>query len=76
MSRIGKTPITVPAGVDVKLTPGHISIKGPKGSLERVIPGNVGGTVVVVRGDANNRKITDPDDLEWARLQVAEEADR
>ena len=35
-----------------------------------------GGTVVVVRGDANNRKITDPDDLEWARLQVAEEADR
>ncbi len=35
-----------------------------------------GGTVVVVRGDVNNRKITDPDDLEWARLQVAEEADR
>jgi 2-C-methyl-D-erythritol 4-phosphate cytidylyltransferase len=35
-----------------------------------------GGTVVVVRGDANNRKITEPDDLEWARLQVAGEANR
>ena len=35
-----------------------------------------GGTVVVVRGDANNRKITEPEDLQWARLQVAEEADR
>ena len=29
-----------------------------------------GGTVVVVPGDARNRKITDPDDLRWAREQV------
>jgi len=35
-----------------------------------------GCTVVVVRGDANNRKITEPGDLDWARRQFAEEADR
>ena len=45
MSRIGKAPITVPDGVEVTLTPGHIAVKGPKGSLERTIPGNVGITI-------------------------------
>ena len=33
MSRIGKAPITVPAGVDVKLDGRTISVKGPKGTL-------------------------------------------
>ena len=34
MSRIGKMPITVPAGVDVKITDGNtITVKGPKGEL-------------------------------------------
>lgn len=32
-----------------------------------------GGRVVVVTGDTRNRKITDPDDLAWARRQVSEE---
>ena len=35
MSRIGKKPIEIPSGVDVKIEDGKISIKGPKGSLER-----------------------------------------
>ena len=35
MSRIGKLPITVPAGVDVKLDGTNISVKGPKGQLTR-----------------------------------------
>jgi 2-C-methyl-D-erythritol 4-phosphate cytidylyltransferase len=35
-----------------------------------------GGTVVVVRGDPLNRKITEPDDLAWARRQFAAEEDR
>ena len=39
MSRIGKAPITVPAGVDVKIDGRTISVKGPKGTLEREIPG-------------------------------------
>ena len=35
MSRIGNKPITVPAGVEVKLDGQHITVKGPKGTLER-----------------------------------------
>lgn len=35
MSRIGKKPITVPAGVEVTLQDNHITVKGPKGTLER-----------------------------------------
>lgn len=34
MSRIGRKPIAVPAGVDVKLDGQHITVKGPKTSLE------------------------------------------
>ncbi|QFU93971.1 50S ribosomal protein L6 [Amycolatopsis sp. YIM 10] len=37
MSRIGKLPITVPAGVEVKIDGQHISVKGPKGTLEHTI---------------------------------------
>ena len=33
MSRIGKIPVSVPAGVDVKLNGSDISVKGPKGEL-------------------------------------------
>jgi len=36
MSRIGKKPITIPSGVTVELKAGnHITVKGPKGTLER-----------------------------------------
>ena len=35
MSRIGRAPITIPAGVEVKLDGAHITVKGPKGTLER-----------------------------------------
>ena len=39
MSRIGRAPITIPAGVEVKITEGnHITVKGPKGTLERQLP--------------------------------------
>ena len=41
MSRIGKKPITVPAGVEVKLEGQHITVKGPKGTLERDIHNNM-----------------------------------
>ena len=34
MSRIGRAPITVPAGVEVKVTGNHVFVKGPKGTLE------------------------------------------
>lgn len=35
MSRIGKKPVDVPAGVEVKLNRNNISVKGPKGQLAR-----------------------------------------
>ena len=36
MSRIGRAPITIPAGVEINVTEGnHITVKGPKGTLER-----------------------------------------
>ena len=35
MSRIGRKPIDVPSGVDVKISGNHITVKGPKGTLER-----------------------------------------
>ena len=38
MSRIGRAPITVPAGVEVKVDDSnHITVKGPKGTLERTL---------------------------------------
>ena len=41
MSRIGKKPVSVPAGVTVKLTPDSVSVKGPKGELAEPIPGGI-----------------------------------
>ena len=42
MSRIGKMPIALPAGVEVKFADGVVSVKGPKGTLTREIVGNIG----------------------------------
>ena len=41
MSRVGKSPIPVPSGVDVTLGTGRISVKGPQGTLERTLPGEI-----------------------------------
>lgn len=45
MSRIGRKPIDVPAGVEVKISDKLISVKGPKGTLERVIHENITATL-------------------------------
>ena len=45
MSRIGNKPITVPDGVEVTVSGNHITVKGPKGSLEREIHKNMTVTV-------------------------------
>jgi len=37
MSRIGRKPIPVPDGVEVKIEPGEVSVKGPKGELKQRI---------------------------------------
>ncbi len=41
MSRIGRSPIPVPSGVDVSLSDGHVVVKGPQGMLERDLPGEI-----------------------------------
>jgi large subunit ribosomal protein L6 len=38
MSRIGKRPIEVPAGVTVSVEPGRVSVAGPLGTLQQVVP--------------------------------------
>ena len=45
MSRIGNKPITVPAGVEVKIDGQKITVKGPKGTLEREIHKNISVTM-------------------------------
>ena len=37
MSRIGRMPVTVPAGVEIKVEDGFITVKGPKGELTQHI---------------------------------------
>ena len=41
MSRIGRAPITVPSGVEITITDGNLTVKGPKGTLARPIPGEI-----------------------------------
>ena len=42
MSRIGKMPIALPAGVVVEFVNGIVTVKGPKGTLSREVVGNIG----------------------------------
>ena len=54
MSRIGNKPITVPDGVEVKLDGQKLTVKGPKGTLEREIHKNISvsienNTIIVTR---------------------------
>jgi len=58
MSRIGNKVITVPAGVEVKLDGQKITVKGPKGTLEREIHKNISVSV-----EGNTVKVTRPDNL-------------
>ena len=60
MSRIGKQPVTIPAGVEVKVTEANfVTVKGPKGTLEKQMPVDIkievsGSEVIVTR--ANDTK--------------------
>ncbi len=55
MSRIGRAPISVPAGVEVKVAEGNVvTVKGPKGTLEQKFSANLtitqeGATITVTR---------------------------
>jgi len=62
MSRIGRAPITVPAGVEIKLDGNTITVKGPKGTLTREFNENM--TVAV---DAGVLTVTRPNDAKENR---------
>lgn len=60
MSRIGRSPIPVPSGVEVTLDERRVTVKGPKGTLSRDLPGEITvrhgeGTLVVERPNDERR---------------------
>jgi large subunit ribosomal protein L6 len=57
MSRIGKSPIPVPGGVDVTISGADVVVTGPKGTLSRTIPG-----AITIRRDEGNLIVERPDD--------------
>lgn len=62
MSRIGKLPIPVPAGVEVKIDGQNIEVKGPKGTLSHVVPAPI--TIVL---EDNTITVTRPDEERLSR---------
>ena len=57
MSRIGRSPIPVPANVEVTIDGSHVTVKGPKGQLERSLPGEI-----TIRRDGDVLVVERPDD--------------
>lgn len=54
MSRIGKQPIEIPAGVNVSISPGRVMVNGPLGELTQQVPARMkieqsDGSIVVTR---------------------------
>ena len=62
MSRIGKQPITVPAGVDVKIEGTTVTVKGAKGELSRTLP-----EIMIIKQDGDQITVERPDDSREAR---------
>lgn len=59
MSRIGKLPVVIPAGVEVKITDeNHVIVKGPKGTLERTLPQEM-----TITQEAGQILVSRPNDL-------------
>ncbi|WP_432570417.1 50S ribosomal protein L6 [Kineococcus sp. SYSU DK005] len=63
MSRIGRLPITVPAGVDVTIDGSAVTVKGPKGSLTHT----VASPIAVERTDEGTLQVTRPNDERTSR---------
>src|SRR5882724_807047 len=63
MSRIGKLPITVPAGVDVTIDGRTVSVKGPKGTLTHT----VAEPITVEKDDDGTLAVRRPNDERQSR---------
>jgi len=61
MSRIGKKPIEIPQGVDIKIDGNVVHVKGPKGTLDVSLPKGISGEAadgVVTMGRADEERET------------------
>ena len=59
MSRIGRMPIAIPAGVTVDIAENnHVTVKGPKGTLERTLP-----TEMEIKLEGSEVTVSRPNDL-------------
>jgi large subunit ribosomal protein L6 len=63
MSRIGRLPITVPAGVDVTIDGADVTVKGPKGTLSHTVP----APITVEKAEDGTLKVTRPNDERMSR---------
>lgn len=63
MSRIGRLPITVPAGVDVTIDGADVTVKGPKGTLSHTVP----APITVERAEDGTLQVTRPNDERMSR---------
>jgi len=63
MSRIGRLPIAIPAGVEVNLDGQTVAVKGPKGSLQHI----VSEPIRVARNEEGQLEVTRPDDERESR---------
>jgi large subunit ribosomal protein L6 len=63
MSRIGKIPVTVPAGVEVTIDGQDVAVKGPKGNLSLTIA----EPIAIVKGDDGALQVTRPNDKRRSR---------
>lgn len=57
MSRIGKMPVVIPEGVDVKINGQEVTVKGPKGTLVQTFHKNM-----TIKREGNTLVVTRPDD--------------
>ena len=59
MSRVGRMPIAVPAGVTVTIAENnHVTVKGPKGTLERTLPAEM-----TIKQEGEEIVVSRPNDL-------------
>ena len=59
MSRIGRLPVAIPAGVEVNVAAGNVvTVKGPKGTLERALP-----TEMEIKVEDGHVVVSRPNDL-------------
>ena len=58
MSRIGRMPVAIPAGVRVEIVNKYMTVKGPKGTLERQLP-----VEMEIKQEDGNVIVTRPNDL-------------